>query len=542
MNNVTSKNSFKDNPIRLDYYNLINKEFFSNPISGQSSAKIFSKGFKNTNNNKFPQKNKFTKNNSNSNLNPFDSFSSQEAYKKNNNNQSNNGKIIDLQLITNKNKNKIKSLSFSRSSDEIDTQMSNERRVDSKKIQNKKFGYSLNFSNKNIFSSNNNSKYNSNYNSNNNNNSLISNMTGPRYAFSNNNRSKSNSNLLNSGGVSCFLPSGNCSTIQQTSSPLYLAEISNNKNFQNSMINFLLNQKMTVTNRKMKTLKPFDNFNINKENNNNNGSNENNKNNNCSGNNTNNNKIDEKKYKYQRKFLLNAKPIQQFFFFNKTKNINDKNKNKDKKNKLQPLSLSNNTYIDSTNVNNNNTNIKLKDEEENKNQKQKEKKKPNLEIEKNENEKNLQIFDDKCIYEVIGLGGEKSLVVTKLICKEEDPNNSGYSCEDFHSVMKPPVLKGGEQLSLEDASRYFRGYSSYKKKRKKKIFRNKSDNISFKEIKSLSEKGFEQLQHKRACYYSRKIERTLDNVQDNRKRLKKLIERNIKMFDKNQEEVLNDDL
>lgn len=258
------------------------------------------------------------------------------------------------------------------------------------------------------------------------------------------------------------------------------------KNYQYSIINLLLNKKMNIKKEKTNKLKPIKNYSLIDL------------------------KMKEKNTtaffdikKYKKKYLLNVRPIKQYFFSN--------NSNEIQKEKIKAKYKS---YLD-----------KIKNNKDNFN---------TIQINKVENESNFEILE---------IGGEKSRVLTKLTSGKRDTYSSRFKNEDYHSIMKFPDNSSGEELSIEDTSKYYRSFSSYKARLKKYNYdRNQNDELSYKEIKFLSKKGFQNLRKKKALFYSKKIEGTNEEVQKNRQELNQLINTNLIKFNKNLEEILNNDL
>ena len=234
---------------------------------------------------------------------------------------------------------------------------------------------------------------------------------------------------------------------------------------QNSMINYLLNQKMKIRPRnKLKKIKI-----------------------------TKTNLLDNIKNlygkalfpeKFDKKFLQNAKPVHHYL---KIKNINSSSADKN-----------------------------------------------NLRKESND-------LNDKNIYETVQFGNRKEKVATKLII--DDNNNKIEEKLDCHFLMKFPENSKNNSKYSNNYSNIISNFSSWKSKIKSKNFKNKENNIiNYEELKLLSQKGFEKMKKKRYRYFTRIIGETMENVESNRKKYDSLLDINLKIYNKNKNEVLNNEL
>ena len=249
---------------------------------------------------------------------------------------------------------------------------------------------------------------------------------------------------------------------------------------QNSMINYLLNKKMEI-NRRPKLKK----INVEKI-----------------------NLIENLKNfygkgifleKFEKKFLQNSKPVHHYFKEEKNKNSKF-NSNSSKKSNIS--------------INMRKTNNFLK---------------------------------NKNIYELVQFGNRIEKVATKIIVDENENKNDDNLY--FHSLMKYP-------LNSKNISMYSSNYSnmlsnltsSFKAKNKIKMRNTKNkDNsnntlINYEDLKLLSQKGFEKMKKNRYKGFEKLIGETIENVKSNRKKYDSLVEINMKIYNKNKAEVLNNEL
>jgi len=193
--------------------------------------------------------------------------------------------------------------------------------------------------------------------------------------------------------------------------------------------------------------------------------------------------------KFQRKYLLNSKPIK-FYFENKNKT----SKSSDKKSNI--LSL----------------------------------------LDKNKNLENYKKF-----YETIELGDKKEIVATKLIYNENEEKN--FNNIDCHSLMKYPLNFNSNSLG-NNYSNVFSNFSSSlrSKCRSIKCKNNENNKIAKYGLKLLSQKGYEKMKKNRYLVISRQIGDTLEDINFNRKQYDSILDINLKLFNKNKEDILNNNL
>ena len=193
--------------------------------------------------------------------------------------------------------------------------------------------------------------------------------------------------------------------------------------------------------------------------------------------------------KFQRKYLFNSKPIK-YYFENKYK----ASKSSDKKSNISSF------------------------------------------LDKNKNLENYKKF-----YETIELGDKKEIIATKLIYNENDENNLNNI--DCHSLMKYP-LNLNNNSSGNNYSNLFSNFSSSLRSNCRSInFKSKDSNKYTKDgLKLLSKKGFEKMKQNRYLGISRQIGDTLEDINSNRKKYDSILDINLKLFNKNKEDILNNDL
>ena len=148
-------------------------------------------------------------------------------------------------------------------------------------------------------------------------------------------------------------------------------------------------------------------------------------------------------------------------------------------------------------------------------------------------------------YEIVQFGNKKEKVATKLIFDDNDYKNEDKL--DCHFLMKfPENSKNNNSIYSSNYSNVFSNFSSWKSKIKSKNLKNKENKenniINYWDLKLLSQKGFENMKKKRYRNFSRIIGETIEDVNTNRKKYDSLLEINLKIYNKNKNEVLNNDL
>ena len=152
--------------------------------------------------------------------------------------------------------------------------------------------------------------------------------------------------------------------------------------------------------------------------------------------------------------------------------------------------------------------------------------------------KNNNYLNNKNYYEIVEFGDKKQKVAKKLIIDENEKNiNNNLDC---HSLMKYPNSHNNSIYNSN--SNVFSKCSSYMKSIKFKSKNKDNRKISFDELKLLSQKGLKRMKKIRYDGFSKIIDETLEEVKSNRKKYDSLLEINLKIFNKNKEEILNNDL
>ena len=152
--------------------------------------------------------------------------------------------------------------------------------------------------------------------------------------------------------------------------------------------------------------------------------------------------------------------------------------------------------------------------------------------------------NNKNIYETVQFGNRKEKVATKLLF---DDNDNKYDNNiDCHSLMKYPIYSKNNSMYSSNYSNILSSFSSSLKSKFK--LRNKTKNISgnnhltFEDLKLLSKKGFEKMKRNRYKGFTKIIDQTVEDVKNNRKKYDSLVEINLKIYNKNRDEVLNSTL
>ena len=199
--------------------------------------------------------------------------------------------------------------------------------------------------------------------------------------------------------------------------------------------------------------------------------------------------------KFGKKFLQNSKPVHHFFKEEKNKNSNF-NSNSSKISNISIMRKTNN------------------------------------------------FLKNKNIYELVQFGNSVEKVATKLIIDENENKNDNI---DFHCLMKYPLNTKNISMYSSNYSNIFSNFSSSiktKNKTKMRNLKNKENNnlISYEDLKLLSQKGFEKMKKNRYKGFEKLIGETIENVKSNRKKYDSLVNLNMKIYNKNKIEVLNNEL
>ena len=156
-------------------------------------------------------------------------------------------------------------------------------------------------------------------------------------------------------------------------------------------------------------------------------------------------------------------------------------------------------------------------------------------------DKNKNLENYKKFYETIELGDKKEIIATKLIYNETNENNLNNI--DCHSLMKYPLNLNSNSLG-NNYSNLFSNFSSCLRSKCRLInIKSKNGNkLTINGLKLLSQKGFEKMKKNRYLGISRQIGDTLEDINSNRKKFDSILDINLKLFNKNKEDILNNDL
>ena len=259
---------------------------------------------------------------------------------------------------------------------------------------------------------------------------------------------------------------------ESVQSDLYYEEKMKNKliNHQNSMIDYLLNEKMKINKKpKLKRIN-FEKINI----------------------------IENIKNfygkdiflsKFEKKFLQNFKPIHYYF---KEQNINS---NSSKNNNISMLMRKTNNFLNNKNK-----------------------------------------------YETVEFGNRKEKIATKLIIDEND--NKCNNNLDCHVLMKYPLNSKNISMYSSNYSNILSNFTSSLKTKMRYKTKDSNDNnhMTFEDLKLISQKGFERMKKNRYKSFTKIIDETYENVKNNRKKYDSLLEINLKIYNKNRDEALNNEL
>jgi hypothetical protein len=155
---------------------------------------------------------------------------------------------------------------------------------------------------------------------------------------------------------------------------------------------------------------------------------------------------------------------------------------------------------------------------------------------KTQNHKNENIYD------IVEFGNIKEKVATKLIIEENDDKNEDKI--DCHCLMKYPIKYPLNNNSIcSNTTNIFSNFSTLlKNKLKERNLKKKDIILNHNDLKMISRKGFEAMKIKTNKEYSKKINKAMKEINLNRKKYNSLSEKNFKIFNKNKNEILNNDL
>ena len=144
------------------------------------------------------------------------------------------------------------------------------------------------------------------------------------------------------------------------------------------------------------------------------------------------------------------------------------------------------------------------------------------------------------MYDIVEYGNMKEKIANKLIIEEsEDKDDDKIDC---HSLMKYPWNSYNNSIYSNTTNILSNYPSSLKNKLKSRSTQHKDNNINYCDLKLLSQKGFEAMKTRYNKGYSRKINNVMKQIDLNRKKFNSLSETNFKIFNKNKNEILDNDI
>ena len=162
----------------------------------------------------------------------------------------------------------------------------------------------------------------------------------------------------------------------------------------------------------------------------------------------------------------------------------------------------------------------------------------------------LSLFDknddnlshNKKYFETIELGDKKEIFAIKLLNDDNDNDNERNKDNniDCHSLMKYPANFNYIKSSKNYSSNLNNFFPSLRAKLRAINFKSKDNkNLNFHDIKLLSKKGYDNMKKNRKFGVSKQIYDTLEEIESNRKKFDLILDSNLKIFNKNKEEMLN---
>ena len=144
----------------------------------------------------------------------------------------------------------------------------------------------------------------------------------------------------------------------------------------------------------------------------------------------------------------------------------------------------------------------------------------------------------KKIFETIELGDKKEIFAIKLLNDDNDKNQDNNL--DCHSLMKYPSNSYNITTYNNYSTKCNKFSSSLRSKIKVNNFKSKDNkNPNIHNLKLLSRKGFDNMKKIIKLGISKQIYDTLEEIESNRKKFDLILNNNLKIFNKNKEEMLN---
>ncbi len=152
-------------------------------------------------------------------------------------------------------------------------------------------------------------------------------------------------------------------------------------------------------------------------------------------------------------------------------------------------------------------------------------------------DKDEYLSHNKNIFETIELGDKKEIFAIKLLNDDNDKNKDNNL--DCHSLMKYPSNSYNITTYNNYSKKYSNFFPSLRSKLKAINFKSKDNKKpNFHDLKLLSRKGFDNMKKNRKYGISKQIYDTLEEIESNRKKFDLILSNNLKIFNKNKEEML----
>ena len=136
------------------------------------------------------------------------------------------------------------------------------------------------------------------------------------------------------------------------------------------------------------------------------------------------------------------------------------------------------------------------------------------------------------------MGDKKEIFAIKLLNDDNDKNQDNNL--DCHSLMKYPSNSYNITTYNNYSTKCNKFSSSLRSKIKVINFKSKDNkNPNIHNLKLLSRKGFDNMKKIIKLGISKQIYDTLEEIESNRKKFDLILNNNLKIFNKNKEEMLN---
>ena len=152
-------------------------------------------------------------------------------------------------------------------------------------------------------------------------------------------------------------------------------------------------------------------------------------------------------------------------------------------------------------------------------------------------DKDEYLSHNKNIFETIELGDKKEIFAIKLLNDDNDKNKDNNL--DCHSLMKYPSKSYNISTYNNYSKKFSNFFPSLRSKLKAINFKSEDNKKpNFHDLKLLSRKGFDNMKKNRKYGISKQIYDTLEEIESNRKKFDLILSNNLKIFNKNKEEML----